>query len=165
MDPGRVTSSSTSPNTLSFFSVRIYPLPPPSFLPLLILPTCFHKAIVHTTLATMAEPHDKAPPLSSASHLNSASLDEISPGATHIEAVAEHLTTTNRACILFSVLIAAWAYGLDNTLRGSYQAIAANALNANAQLATISVVRAVIGAAAQACSSTLKSDNTCQRGS
>lgn len=113
----------------------------------------FRNAIAHTTPATMAEPDDKAPRFSSASYPNRASFDEASPGAARIGAVAEHLTINNRACILFGVLLAAWAYGLDNTLRGSYQSIAANALNANVQLATITVVRAVIGAATQVCRS------------
>ena len=97
----------------------------------------------------MAEPDDKAPRFSTASHPDRASFDSVSPGVARIEATAEHLTTANRTCILFGVLIAAWAYGLDNTLRLTYQSLAVNALNANAQLATLTVVKAVIGAAAQ----------------
>lgn len=108
-----------------------------------------HNATAHTTRAAMADPDDKAPRFSTASYPDRASFDSVSPGVARIEATAEHLTTANRAWILFGVLLAAWAYGLDNTVRGAYQSIAVNALNANAQLATMSVVRAVIGAAAQ----------------
>jgi SIT family siderophore-iron:H+ symporter-like MFS transporter len=51
--------------------------------------------------------------------------------------------------MFFGVLLLAWAYGLDSTLRSAYQPIAVSALNAHALLASVSVVRAVIGAAAQ----------------
>jgi SIT family siderophore-iron:H+ symporter-like MFS transporter len=97
----------------------------------------------------MAEPDDKGPRFSTASHPGRASIDSISPGVARTEATASHLTNANRACILFGILIASWAYGLDNTLRQTYQSLAVNALNANAQLATLTVVKAVIGAAAQ----------------
>lgn len=108
-----------------------------------------HNVIANAAETTMAEPDDKAPRFITASHPDRASFDSVSPGVARIEATAEHLTTTNRACILFGVLIAAWAYGLDNTLRITYQSIASNALDANAQLATLTVVKAVIGAASQ----------------
>lgn len=97
----------------------------------------------------MAEPDDKAPRFSTASHPDRAFFENISPGVARIEATAEHLTAANRTFILFGVLLAAWAYGLDNTLRTTYQSMASNALNANAQLATVAVVKAIIGAATQ----------------
>ncbi|KAF1927595.1 MFS general substrate transporter [Didymella exigua CBS 183.55] len=98
----------------------------------------------------MAEPaDDKSARLSTISQPVRTSLDSVSPGVARIEATAEHLTTANRACILFGVLLAAWAYGLDSILRTAYQPLAVNALKANAQLATVTVCRAVIGAAAQ----------------
>lgn len=95
------------------------------------------------------EPDDKALRFSTASQRSRASLDSVSPGVARIEATAEHLTTANRTCILFGVLLAAWAYGLDSILRSAYQPLAVNALKANAQLATMTVVRAVVGAASQ----------------
>jgi hypothetical protein len=130
--------------SLSLFSSTFFSLPL-SIFPALILSF----SIANAAKATMAEPDDKAPHFSTASHPDRASFDSVSPGVARIEATAEHLTTTNRACILFGVLIAAWAYGLDNTIRITYQSIASNALNANAQLATLTVVKAVIGAASQ----------------
>ncbi|KAF9692777.1 hypothetical protein EKO04_009071 [Ascochyta lentis] len=78
-----------------------------------------------------------------------ASMDTISPGVARIEATVNYLTSANRKWILFGVLLIAWAYGLDSTLRVAFQPIAVNALNAHSLLATVTVVRAVIGAAAQ----------------
>lgn len=97
----------------------------------------------------MAEPDNKAPRFSTTSQPVRASFDSVSPGVARIEATAEHLTTTNRVWILIGVLLAAWAYGLDSTLRTSFQPLAVDALNAHSMLATVTVVRAVIGAAAQ----------------
>lgn len=97
----------------------------------------------------MTEPDDKAPRFSTTSQTLRASFDNVSPGVTRIEAIAEHLTTANRTYILFGVLIAAWAYGLDSTLRSSFQPLAVDALNAHSMLATVTVTRAVVGAAAQ----------------
>lgn len=100
----------------------------------------------------MTEVDEKAspsPPYGDSEQCGRASIDTISPGVARIEATVEHLTSTNRACIFFGVLIIAWAYGLDSTLRVAYQPIAVNALNAHSLLATVTVVRAVIGAAAQ----------------
>ena len=106
-----------------------------------------------TTMATItAEPNEKAPAsprYSTSSQPNRVSTDTISPGVARIEATVEHLTNANRVCIFFGVLLLAWAYGLDNTLRGTYQPLAVNALNAQSLLATVTVIRAVVGAAAQ----------------
>lgn len=102
--------------------------------------------------STIAEPNEKVPPsprFSINSRTNRASIDSVSPGVARIEATVEHLTSANRAWILFGVLLIAWAYGLDGTLRVAYQAIAVDALEAHSLLATVTVVRAVIGAAAQ----------------
>jgi SIT family siderophore-iron:H+ symporter-like MFS transporter len=78
-----------------------------------------------------------------------ASTDSISPGVARIEATVEHITTANRVWIFFGVFLIAWAYGLDSVMRIAYQPIATSALNAHSLLATVTVVRAVIGAAAQ----------------
>jgi hypothetical protein len=84
--------------------------------------------------------------------------DNVSPGVARIEVIAQHLTPANRICIFFGVLLIAWAYGLDSTLRVAYQPIAVNALHAHSLLATVTVVRAVIGAAAQVSIVSLKTD-------
>ncbi|KAJ4366720.1 ferrioxamine B transporter [Ascochyta clinopodiicola] len=100
----------------------------------------------------MVDTDEKVPPslhYSDGERDGRASIDTVSPGVARIEAIAEHLTSANRAWILFGVLLTAWAYGLDSTLRVAFQPIAVNALNAHALLATVTVVRAVIGAAAQ----------------
>lgn len=89
------------------------------------------------------------PRYSFTSQFNRHSDEAVSPGVARIEAAAEHLTTANRACILFGVLLVAWAYGLDSTMRTSYQTLALNALDAQALLATVSVVRAVISSVTQ----------------
>ena len=100
----------------------------------------------------MAEVDEKASPTSHYSDNDQdrhVSIDTVSPGVVRIEAIVEHLTPANQACIFFGVFLIAWAYGLDSTLRVSYQPIAQDALNAHSLLATVTVVRAVIGAAAQ----------------
>ena len=80
---------------------------------------------------------------------NCISVDTVSPGVARIEATVNHLTLANKVWIFFGVLLLAWAYGLDSTLRSAYQPMAVSALNAHALLASVSVARAVIGAAAQ----------------
>ncbi|KAJ4370191.1 ferrioxamine B transporter [Didymella sp. IMI 355093] len=98
----------------------------------------------------MAEADDKALRFSTTSQPVRTSFESVSPGVARIEATTEHLTTANRAFILFGVLLAAWAYGLDNTLRTTFQPLAVDGLHAHSMLATVTVTRAVIGAAAQA---------------
>lgn len=107
-----------------------------------------------------AEPNEKGSPSlrgSTSSRLRRPSVDTVSPGVARIGAAAEHITTANRVCILFSVLLLAWAFGLDAVLRTGYHAIAVNALHAQAQLATVSVVKAVTAAAVQVCHGMLAS--------
>lgn len=99
----------------------------------------------------MTEFDDRASPTSHSSGSNQDGLAtlEASPGVARIEATAEHLTNSNRVWIFFGLFLIAWAYGLDSTLRVAYQPIAQDALDAHSLLATVTVVRAVIGAAAQ----------------
>jgi hypothetical protein len=104
---------------------------------------------VVTTMADIKEEVPASPHCSGYVQSDRMSLDTISPGVARIEATVEHLTSANRACIFFSVLLIAWAYGLDSVLRVAFQPIAVNALQAHSLLATVSVARAVIGAAAQ----------------
>ena len=77
-----------------------------------------------------------------------------SPGVSRIEAISEHITLTNRIFIFFGVFLIAYAYGLDGTVRYTYQPIATSSMGGHSLLATINVVRAVIAAVAQVCVST-----------
>lgn len=72
-----------------------------------------------------------------------------SPGVVRIEAISSVITTTDRWFIFFGVFIIAYAYGLDGTLRYSYQPYATASYASHSLLSTINVVRAVIAAAAQ----------------
>ncbi|KAF1850950.1 major facilitator superfamily protein [Cucurbitaria berberidis CBS 394.84] len=72
-----------------------------------------------------------------------------SPGVVRIEAISAHITFTNRIFIFFGLFLIAYAYGLDGTLRGTYQPQATSSMGGHSLLATINVVRAVIAAVAQ----------------
>jgi hypothetical protein len=138
MGPCNTTSSSTSrPSSSSFHAL---------LSPNLYTPSSRH---IQPATTTMAEADDKVPRFSTTSQPVRASFESVSPGVARIEATTEHLTTANRACILFGVLLAAWAYGLDSTLRTTFQPLAVDGLHAHSMLATVTVTRAVIGAAAQ----------------
>ncbi|KAF1362103.1 siderochrome-iron transporter-like protein Sit1 [Lizonia empirigonia] len=72
-----------------------------------------------------------------------------SPGVARIEALNAHTSLVNRCFIFFSLFIVAYAYGLDGTLRGTYQPYATAGFQTHSTLATINVLRSVIAAAAQ----------------
>jgi hypothetical protein len=72
-----------------------------------------------------------------------------SPGVLRMEALSAHISSKDRIAIFLSVFLIAYAYGLDGTLRYTYQPTATNAFANHSLLSTISVVRAVIAAAAQ----------------
>ena len=76
-------------------------------------------------------------------------LGKKSPGVERVEAIAAHITTLNRIAIFFSVFLIAYAYGLDGTLRYTYQPSATDSYKTHSTLATINTIRAVIAAAAQ----------------
>lgn len=48
-------------------------------------------------------------------------LGQKSPGVDRMEAIAAHITFWDRVAIFFGVFLIAYAYGLDGTLRYSYQ--------------------------------------------
>jgi SIT family siderophore-iron:H+ symporter-like MFS transporter len=73
-------------------------------------------------------PIDKAPPLMGAK----------SPGVARIEALNAHTSLINRCFIFFGLFIVAYAYGLDGTLRGTYQPYATAGFQTHSTLATIS---------------------------
>ena len=74
-----------------------------------------------------------------------------SPGVVRIEALAAHITFYDRIAIFFGVFLIAYAYGLDGTLRYTYQPTATSDFGGHSLLATVNTIRAVIAAAAQVC--------------
>lgn len=48
-----------------------------------------------------------------------------SPGVARIEALNAHLTLTDRICLSIGVFFIAYAYGLDSTIRSTYQVCSA----------------------------------------
>ncbi|KAF2630363.1 siderochrome-iron transporter-like protein Sit1 [Macroventuria anomochaeta] len=84
-------------------------------------------------------PTEKSAPLS----------DTKSPGVARIEALNAHTSLINRYFIFFGLFLVAYAYGLDGTLRGTYQPYATAGFETHSTLATIGVLRSVIAAAAQ----------------
>ena len=76
-------------------------------------------------------------------------LSTKSPGVSRIEAVTSVITRTDRIFLFLSVFLVAYAYGLDGTLRYTYQPYATASYASHSLLATVNVLRAVIAAATQ----------------
>ncbi|KIX03827.1 uncharacterized protein Z518_07380 [Rhinocladiella mackenziei CBS 650.93] len=76
-------------------------------------------------------------------------IGEKSPGVARIEALTEVLTLTDRVFLFIGVFLIAYAYGLDGTVRYTYQTTATSSMEEHSLLATINVLRSVIAAAAQ----------------
>ncbi|KAF7561933.1 hypothetical protein G7046_g2232 [Stylonectria norvegica] len=72
-----------------------------------------------------------------------------SPGVVRIEAITASITFTDRIFIFIGVFLVAYAYGLDGTLRYTYQPYATASFGNHSLLSTVNTVRAVIAAAAQ----------------
>ncbi|RFU78360.1 ferrioxamine b transporter [Trichoderma arundinaceum] len=72
-----------------------------------------------------------------------------SPGVARIEAISGAITFTDRIFIFLSVFLVAYCYGLDGTLRYTYQPYATGSFDSHSLLSTVNVIRAVIAAAAQ----------------
>lgn len=110
--------------------------------------------------ATVLQTTDKAPKSYDASHGDSRRssedgdspaqlLGEKSPGVARIEAVSSQITLTNRIFIFIGVFLIAYAYGLDGSIRYTYQTTATASYLHHSLLAAINVLRSVIAAAAQ----------------
>lgn len=80
---------------------------------------------------------------------NSILIDDKSPGVARIEAMNQVITRTDRIFLFIGVFLIAYAYGLDGTVRYTYQTYATASYASHSLLATINVVRSVIAAAAQ----------------
>ncbi|KKA28124.1 hypothetical protein TD95_000994 [Thielaviopsis punctulata] len=74
---------------------------------------------------------------------------EKSAGVARIEALSAQLTLTDRVFLYLGVFLVAYAYGLDGTLRYTYQTYATSSFGEHSLLASINVLRAVIAAVAQ----------------
>ncbi|WRT68181.1 uncharacterized protein IL334_005156 [Kwoniella shivajii] len=72
-----------------------------------------------------------------------------SPGVKRIEAITSCFTAWHRWVLLISVFLVAYSYGLDGTVRYTYQAIALSELGTSSQISTVTVVRSIVAAAAQ----------------
>lgn len=79
----------------------------------------------------------------------SINLDTVSPAVERVEATLDHINSFDKMCIFFGVFLISYAYGMDSILRYSFQPIAVSDLGDHSLLATVTVVRAVIGAVAQ----------------
>ena len=73
----------------------------------------------------------------------------ISPGVKRIEALSQHISCTERVILFIGIFIVAYVYSLDISLRYAYQPVATDSFQTHSLLATISVLRSVIAAAAQ----------------
>lgn len=72
-----------------------------------------------------------------------------SPGVKRIEAISKHISRRDRYFLFAAIFLLAYVYGLDGTLRITYQPYATGSYGSHSLLATLNVVRAVIAAAAQ----------------
>lgn len=79
----------------------------------------------------------------------SKALADKSPGVARVEAISSILTTKDRIALFLAVFLISYAYGLDGTLRYTYQPYATASFEQHSLLATVNVLRAVIAAAAQ----------------
>ncbi|KAJ4313779.1 ferrioxamine B transporter [Fusarium piperis] len=75
--------------------------------------------------------------------------DMTSPGVVRIKAISEVITFTDRIFIFFGVFLIAYAYGLDGTVRYTYQPLATDSFHAHSLLSSVNTLRSVIAAAAQ----------------
>ncbi|ORY57519.1 major facilitator superfamily domain-containing protein [Pseudomassariella vexata] len=78
-----------------------------------------------------------------------APVGDKSPGVLRMEALSSVMTRADRIFIFIGVFLVAYAYGLDGTLRYTYQPYATASFASHSLLASINVLRAVIAAAAQ----------------
>lgn len=80
----------------------------------------------HTPSATKAEPETDVRAHTSEDTLSDqvAILGNKSPGVARIEAINAHLTSFDRWFLGIGVFLIAYAYGLDGTVRYTYQVIA-----------------------------------------
>ncbi|WVQ95751.1 hypothetical protein IAU59_002850 [Kwoniella sp. CBS 9459] len=72
-----------------------------------------------------------------------------SPGVKRIEAIASCFTSWHRYVLFITVFLVSYSYGLDGTVRYTYQVTALDELGNSAQISTVTIVRSIVAAAAQ----------------
>ncbi|KAJ5647116.1 Siderophore iron transporter 1 [Penicillium lividum] len=108
-------------------------------------------AIVPESLGSghLGENSEKDPYSHAAPIQDSQLVGEGSPGVRRIEVINSHFRLIDRICLFAGVFLIAYVYGLDGTVRYTYQPYATSSFGQHSLLATINVLRAVIAAAAQ----------------
>ncbi|KAL2867217.1 putative siderochrome-iron transporter Sit1 [Aspergillus lucknowensis] len=91
-------------------------------------------------------PRDSAPV---ADDVASTASSEMSPGVKRIELIGSHLGLWGRVAMFSGIWLIAYVYGLDGGVRTTYQPLATASYATHSLLSTITVLRAVIAAAAQ----------------
>ncbi|RYO93133.1 hypothetical protein DL762_001260 [Monosporascus cannonballus] len=96
------------------------------------------------------EPRDTMLPASSSNEsLNSAAKDLHVLGVERIAAISAAFTTPLKVVLFLGIFLVAYCYGLDATLRGTYQTYATNSYSQHSLLGTMNTVRAILAAAIQ----------------
>ena len=72
-----------------------------------------------------------------------------SPGVQRIEAITSCQTKWHKAALFFGVFLLAYVYGLDGSVRSTFQSYATASFSQHSLLATVNVVRSIVAAAAQ----------------
>ncbi|KAK8850324.1 hypothetical protein IAR55_004241 [Kwoniella newhampshirensis] len=80
---------------------------------------------------------------------NETAFGDKSPGVRRIEAISTCFESWHKWVLFASVFFVAYSYGLDGTVRYTYQASALSVLGVSAQTSTVTVVRSIVAAAAQ----------------
>ena len=107
------------------------------------------KATSEGTYPDQKRPTCGTPDIVSSGRRHSRLLGSKSPGVARVEAISSVITGVDRVFLFLGIFIVAYAYGLDGTLRYTYQPYATASFSTHSLLATVNVLRAVIAAAAQ----------------
>ncbi|KAJ6124733.1 hypothetical protein N7471_012050 [Penicillium samsonianum] len=99
----------------------------------------------HPVSRDSKNPRNEALPLGEPAGL----LGQGSPGVRRIEIITSHFRLWDRVFLFIAIFLIAYVYGLDGTVRYTYQPYATSSYGQHSLLATINVLRAVIAAAAQ----------------
>ncbi|EDN05031.1 conserved hypothetical protein [Histoplasma mississippiense (nom. inval.)] len=95
------------------------------------------------------EKHDVSDSSHAGQDQSPALLGEKSPGVARVEVISRYFTLPDKVLFFFGIFLLAYAYGLDGTIRYTYQPYAVASYAQHSLLATVNVLRGVIGAAAQ----------------
>ncbi|KAI1085569.1 major facilitator superfamily transporter [Whalleya microplaca] len=71
------------------------------------------------------------------------------PDATCVTGTKFQITRTERAVLFFGIFLVGYVYGLESQVRSTYQPYATSSFSLHSRLATINVIRSVMGVAAQ----------------